>query len=142
MDPRSASGGSQNPSNIISGHGCFNMMSTENVVTRAKDYGTSQPDLGKEPAPPESPLPIDKPSDKPEIPPHIPKRFLKRLGHNPNARAVQNYSIFEHLGQIPCVMSVLEVLQTCPMQRKYLLSALGVVDGNSPIVIKFKTHGV
>ena len=45
MDPRSASDGSQNPPNTISVHGCINMMFAENVVTRAKDYGTSQPEL-------------------------------------------------------------------------------------------------
>ena len=33
VDPGNASGGSQNPSNTVSGHGCINMMSTENDVT-------------------------------------------------------------------------------------------------------------
>ena len=61
------------------------MVCAAKVVTRAKDYGLSQPDLGKEPAPPESPLHIEKPVDKPEVAPHIPKGFLKHSGHNPNA---------------------------------------------------------
>ena len=39
-------------------------------------------------------------------------------------------------------MSTLEVLQTCPPQRKALLSSLGVADGISPSVIKFETHRV
>ena len=138
MDP----GGTPNPVDTASGHGCINMMSVENVVTHSKDYGTSQPDLGKEPSPLEIPLRIEKPNDKPEVPPHIPKGVLKHSGHNPNSRAAQNYSIIEDLGQNPCAMSALEVLHTCPPQRKSLLSALGVADGSSPSVIKFETHGV
>ena len=61
------------------------MMSTENVVTRARYYGSSQSDLGKELAPPEVPLHIDKPINMPEVSPHIPKGVLKISGHNPNA---------------------------------------------------------
>jgi hypothetical protein len=52
--------------------------------------------------------------EKPEPPPRILKGVLKRSTHNPNARAAQNYSIVEDLGQTPCAMSALEVLQTCP----------------------------
>ena len=61
------------------------MMSAAKVVTHMKDYGLSQPELGKEPSPPESPLRIKKPMDKPEAPPRIPTGFLKRSGHNTNA---------------------------------------------------------
>ena len=39
-------------------------------------------------------------------------------------------------------MFALEVLQTCPPQRKSLLSPLGVAEGSSPLVIIFETHGV
>ena len=39
-------------------------------------------------------------------------------------------------------MSALEVLQSCPSQRKDLLSALGVNDDNSSSVIKFETVGL
>ena len=39
-------------------------------------------------------------------------------------------------------MSDLEVIETCPPQRKALLSSLGVANGSSPSVIKFETHGV
>src|SRR5713226_3399111 len=39
-------------------------------------------------------------------------------------------------------MSALEVLQSCPSQRKALLSALGVNDDNSSSVIKFETTGL
>ena len=39
-------------------------------------------------------------------------------------------------------MSTLEVLQSCPLQRKALLYALGVSDDNSSTMIKFETMGV
>ena len=80
--------------------------------------------------------------DKPKAPPHIHKGVLKCLGHNTNAQATQNYSVVEDLGQTPCVMFVLEVLQTCPPQRKSLLSALGVSDDKSSSIIKFETQGI
>jgi hypothetical protein len=51
--------------------------------------------------------------EKPEPPPHILKGILKRSTHNLNVRVAQNYSIVEDLGQDPCVMSALEVLQMC-----------------------------
>ena len=50
------SSGDQNPSETSTSHGCINMVHVTKVVTHVKDYGSSQPDLGKEPAPPESPL--------------------------------------------------------------------------------------
>ena len=49
------------------------MVRATKVVTHAKDYGSSQPDFGKEPAPLESPLHIENPMDKPDITPRIPK---------------------------------------------------------------------
>ena len=39
-------------------------------------------------------------------------------------------------------MSTLEVLQSCPLQRKALLSALGINDYNSSSIIKFETMGL
>ena len=39
-------------------------------------------------------------------------------------------------------MSTLEVLQNCPLQRKALLSTLGVNDDNYSSVIKFETVGL
>ena len=104
------------------------MVHSTKVVTCAKYYGSSQPDLGKELAPLGIPLHIENPMDKPEVTPHIPKGVLKCLRHNPNARATHNYSIVEDLDETPCATSALEVLQTFPLQRKSLLSALGVVD--------------
>ena len=68
------------------------MVHAMKVVTRAKDYGSSQPSPGKEPDPPGSPLHIEKPMDKLEAAPCIPKGVLKRSRHNPNARVAHNYS--------------------------------------------------
>ena len=109
VDPGCASGGAQNPSEVAPGHGCINMVKATKVVTHAKYYGLSQPDLGKEPNPPESSLRIEKPTDKPEVPPRIPKGVLKHLAHNANARATQNYLVVKDLGQTPCAMFALEV---------------------------------
>ena len=53
------------------------MVRATKVVTHAKDYGLSQPDLGKEPTPPGNPLRIENHVDKPEVAPHIPKGVLK-----------------------------------------------------------------
>ena len=39
-------------------------------------------------------------------------------------------------------ITALEVIQTCPSQRKALLSALGIGDDSSPFVIKFETDGI
>ena len=70
-----------------SGRGCINMVHAVKVVTRVKDYGSSQPSPGKEPDPPGSPLCIKKPMDKPEAAPHIPKGILKHSGRNQNSQA-------------------------------------------------------
>ena len=50
----------------------INMVHATKVVTHVKYYGSSQPDLGKEPAPLESPLRIKNPMDKPKISPRNP----------------------------------------------------------------------
>jgi hypothetical protein len=63
-----------------------------------------------------------------------PKGVLKRSTHNPNAWVAQNYSIVEDLAQAPCAMSALEVIQSCPTQRKALLSAIGAVSSISEIL--------
>ena len=57
--------------------------------------------------------------------PKIPKSVFKKALHNPNARAIANYSVVEYLSQIPCAMLALEVLQICLAQRDALLVALG-----------------
>jgi len=61
--------------------------------------------------------------EKLEPQPRILKGVLKHSTHNPNARVVQNYSIIEDLGQTPCAMSALEVLQTCPSQTNASFSS-------------------
>ena len=114
-DPHCASGGDQNPPEFNTGHGCINMVHAIKVVTHVKDYVSSQPDLGKEPAPPKILLRIENLMDKLEIAPHIPKGVLKHSGHNPNAQTAQNYSIIEDLGQNPCAIFALEVLQSFPL---------------------------
>ena len=111
IDPHCALGGDQNPSEANTGQGCINMVHDAKVLTRTKDYGSSQLDLGKEPAPPKSPLCIEKPTDKPEVAPRIPKGVLKCSRNNPNSRVAQNYSIVKDLNQTPCAMSTLEVLR-------------------------------
>jgi hypothetical protein len=95
------------------------------VATRSRDYSSKQTIHGLEspPPPPETTLQIEKPEPQPRIP----KGVLKHSTHNPNARAADNYSIVEDLGQTPCDMSSLEVFQTCPSERNALLSALGAL---------------
>ena len=61
------------------------MVLATKVVAPVKDSGSSQPDLGKEPTPPRSPLHIENPMDKPKVAPCIPKGVLNHLGHNSNA---------------------------------------------------------
>ena len=56
-----------------SGCGCINMVCAVKVVTRAKDYGSSQPNPRKEPDPLGTPFRIEKPGDKPKVAPRIPK---------------------------------------------------------------------
>jgi hypothetical protein len=69
--------------------------------------------------------------------PCISKGVLNFSTHNPNARATHNYSIVEDLGQTPCAMSSLEVIQMCPSQRNAFLSMLGALYPNGSKVIKF-----
>ena len=53
------------------------MVCDTKVVIHVKDYGSSQPDLGKEPPPTKSPLRIENPIDKPYTVPRIPNGVLK-----------------------------------------------------------------
>jgi hypothetical protein len=46
------------------------------------------------------------------------------------------------MGKTPCVMSPLEVLQTCPSQRNALLSALGALEPSGSKIIKFDVTDV
>jgi len=66
-----------------------------------------------------------------------PKGVLQKSSYNPNAHATQHYSIIEDLAQAPSAMSTLEVLQSCPSQRKSLLSAIGGIDPADSELITF-----
>ena len=44
---------------------------------------------------------------------------------------------FEDLTQALCAMSALEVLQSCPSQRKALLQAIGAVDSADASLLSF-----
>jgi hypothetical protein len=75
--------------------------------------------------------------EKPEPSPRILKGVLKHSTHNLNSRIAQKYSSVEDLGQTPCVMSTLEVLQMCTSERNPLLSTLGVLEPSGSKFIKF-----
>ena len=62
---------------------------------------------------------------------------IRRIANNATARATVSYNIMDDLSQTPTAMSSLEVLKTCPMQRKALLSGLGVVDPSDSKLITF-----
>jgi hypothetical protein len=65
------------------------------------------------------------------------KVSLRSRAFNPHAHAAQNYSIVEDLAQAPSVMSALEVLQSCPAQRRDLLKAIGGIDPTDSNLIVF-----
>jgi hypothetical protein len=68
---------------------------------------------------------------------HPRKVSLRNRTFNPHARAAQNYSIVEDLAQAPSAMSALEVLQSCPAQRRALLKAIGGIDPTDTNLIVF-----
>jgi hypothetical protein len=108
------------------------------IMTRAHDYSKpSTFEKGKEAEIPSLPLQIEKTLG--ETMTRIPKGAFKKASHNPNTRAAQNYSVVEDLSQTPCAMSTLEVLQSCPAQRKALLAALGSTETCNPSTIMLDT---
>jgi hypothetical protein len=66
-----------------------------------------------------------------------PKGIVHKSTFNPHAHATQNYNIVEDLAQAPSAMSALEVLQSCPKQRKALLKAIGGIDSMDTNLIIF-----
>ena len=88
--------------------------SYDKLVDKKEDNSSS----GKSPSTssPESsstvPLSIKKPTLDMIF--HPPKRTLRNVVFNPNARATPFYNVVEDLGQAPCAMSTLEVLQSFP----------------------------
>jgi hypothetical protein len=126
------------PQNASSSANVYMMKSDAFIATRAHDYSkSSASDKGKEAEIPSLPLQIEKTLG--ETMTRIPKGAFKRASHNPNARAAQNYSVVEDLSQTPCAMSALEVLQSCPAQRKSLLTALGSTETCNPGTIMLDT---
>jgi hypothetical protein len=126
------------PQNASSSTNVYMMKSDAFIATRAHDYSkSSASDKGKEAEIPSLPLQIEKTLG--ETMTRIPKGAFKRASHNPNARAAQNYSVVEDLSQTPCAMSALEVLQSCPAQRKALLTALGSTKTCNPGTIMLDT---
>jgi hypothetical protein len=126
----STEGGSQGPfpsSNNPTSANVYMMKGDAFISTRVHDY--SKPctsEKGKEAELPSLPLQIEKTLG--ETMTGIPKGAFKKASHNPNVRAAHNYSVVEDLSQTPCAMSTLEVLQSCPSQRKSLLTALGSTE--------------
>jgi hypothetical protein len=137
----SAEGGSQGPSpssNNPASTNVYMMKGDAFISTRAHDYSKpSTSEKGKEAEIPSLPLQIEKTLG--ETMTHIPKGAFKKASHNPNARATQNYSVVEDLSQTPCAMSTLEVLQSCPSQRKALLATLGSTETCNPGTIMLDT---
>jgi hypothetical protein len=126
------------PPNGLSSTNVYMMKSDAFIATRAHDYSKpSASEKGKEVEIPSLPLQIEKTLG--ETMTRIPKGAFKRASHNPNARVAHNYSVVEDLSQTPCAMSALEVLQSCPAQRKALLTALGSTETCNPGTIMLYT---
>jgi hypothetical protein len=137
----SAEGGSQEtcpPPNNSSSANVYMVRGDALIMTRAHNYSKpSTSEKGKEAEIPSLPLQIEKMLG--ETMTHIPKGAFKKASHNPNVRATHNYSVVEDLSQTPCAMSTLEVLQSCPAQRKALLTALGSTETCNPDTIMLDT---
>jgi hypothetical protein len=141
QEPKSAEGGSQEtypPPNNSSSANVYMVRGDALITTRAHDYSKpSASEKGKEAEIPSLPLQIEKTLG--EMMKHIPKDAFKKASHNQNVRVTQNYSVVEDLSQTPCAMSALEVLQSCPTQRKALLTALGSTETCNPGTIMLDT---
>jgi hypothetical protein len=126
----SVEGASQGPPTSLSNPlfaNVYMMKGSIDIATRTRDYGMKKSsEKGKEAENPSVPLQIEKMLGK--IMTCIPKGAFKKSSHKPNARVAQNYSVVEDLSQTPCAMSTLEVLQSCPSQRKDLLGTLGSAE--------------
>jgi len=91
------------------------LMSNLNLQSRSSDYeNLESAKKDKDLLEPSNSLCIEKLMVDPL--PCIPKGVLNYTSHNLNARVAQNYSIFECLAQIPCVIFALEVLYSFPSQ--------------------------
>jgi len=110
-----------------------------NLVTHSRQYGLIAELMPTDTnnSPPISSGPLKIPWPKVDLPPKVPKIPLRHTAQNSHARATHQYSIVDDLAQSPTAMSSLEVLQTCPSQRKALLSSLGFVDPSDDRMITF-----
>jgi hypothetical protein len=137
----SEKGGSQGPSlssNNPTSTNVYMMKGDAFISTRVHDYSKpSTYEKGKEVELQSLPLQIEKTLG--ETMTHIPKGMFKNASHNPNARAAHNYYVVEDLSQTPCAMSALEVLESCPSQRKSLLTSLGSIKTCNPGTIMLDT---
>jgi hypothetical protein len=116
------------------------------LTTRAKDYSSSKekvdvipPSLVKPSPttpPTNGPLHLERPSLDTVLFPPL-NGVIQKSAFNPHAHVAQNYSIVEELAQAPSVMSALEVLQSCPIQRKALLKVIGGIDPTDMKLIIF-----
>jgi hypothetical protein len=116
------------------------------LMTRAKDYSPSKEKVDDLPPTLVQPSPATPPTNNPlpleqmsldTVLRAPPKGVIWKSAFNVHAHAAQNYSIVEDLAQAPLVMSALEVLQSCPAQRKALLKAIGGIDPTDTNLIVF-----
>jgi hypothetical protein len=121
--------GATQPMNSVD---CSILLSNEEILlqSRNRQYGMppdSTPTTSEtRPATTGQPLMIPCPNAEPIS--RIPRMPLRWNIHNLHARDAHNYSLVDDLAQSPAAISVLEILQTCPSQRKSLLSALGAIN--------------
>lgn len=59
--------------------------------------------------------------------PFVSKEPLWCMAHNLHARATQSYNIIDYLAYSQVAMSSINVLQTCPSQRKDIISSVGSI---------------
>lgn len=116
------------------------MSSHVDVSTRSHDCG--EPESSKSKVSPDFPelLHIERLVFEPIA--RFSKGSVKHLTINPNAKAAQNYSIFKYLAQIPCDMSMLEVLPSCPTQRSALLTTIEAIDMRNSLVFTFDMSNI
>jgi hypothetical protein len=117
------------------------LTSEEEILLQTRNRRYHTPDESTPISPEKNPTPtghllvIPHPSAEPPL--RIPRIPLRRNVHNPQARATHNYSLVDDLAQSLAAMLVLKFLQTCPTQRKSLLSTLGAVDPADTRLITF-----
>ena len=128
------------------------MMNSAPPPTVDLNLQSRAPQYPKPPAPsvPESPSsgsteplltsngPLHIPQPKFEVHTKIPKGPLRR--NAASGRAAHLYSIVDDLAESPAAISTLELLQSCPSQKKALLSAMGAVDPADDQMIVFDAH--